>query len=129
MIFMLFRFVFHFIFKQAPSAVLCGLVSLAALAYYPLDWWNEGRVVYTRRNYYGISKVVDSDGIRSLYHGETLHGAQYLAQDKRGELLAYYSPQLPGGEVLAADVFLSGVSALLDWEQGPYRGTRRRARR
>ena len=126
---MLFRFVFHFIFKQAPAAVLCGLVSMAALAYYPPDLWNAGRVVYTKRNYYGISKVVDSDGIRILYHGDTLHGAQYLAQDKRGELLAYYSPQLPGGRSSPRTFFLSGVSALLDWGQGPCRGMRRRARR
>lgn len=105
MIFMLFRFVFHLIFKQAPVAVLCGLVAMTALAYYPPGWWNEGRVVYARRNYYGINRVVDSDGVRSLYHGETLHGAQYLAEDKKGELLAYYSPQLPGGEILAADAF------------------------
>ena len=122
MIFMLFRFVFHFIFKQAPAAVLCGLVSLAALACYPPDLWNADRVVYTRRNYYGISKVVDSGGIRSLYHGDTLHGAQYLAQDKRGELLAYYSPRLPGGEVLAADVFSPGRIGLIGLGAGTLSG-------
>lgn len=122
MIFMLFRFVFCFIFKQTPVAVLCSLVFMAALAYYPPDLWNADRVVYTKRNYYGISKVVDSNGIRSLYHGETLHGAQYLAQDKRGELLAYYSPQLPGGEILAADVFSFGRIGLIGLGAGTLSG-------
>ena len=105
MIFMLFRFLFCFVFKGAPLAVVVSLVFLAGVAYYPFDLWNTDGGIYIKRNYYGISKLVDSDGIRSLYHGGTLHGAQYLAREKRGDPLAYYSPQLPAGEILSSYVF------------------------
>jgi hypothetical protein len=105
MVLMLFRLVFCSVFKGAPAAVVLSLALLGGIAYYPLDQFNASRIVQIKRNYYGISKVVDSDGVRSLYHGETLHGAQYLAREKRKEPLTYYSPRLPMGEILASNVF------------------------
>ncbi len=105
MVLMLFRLVFCFVFKGAPAAVVLTLVILTGMAYYPLDQFNASRIVQIKRNYYGISKVLDSNGIRSLVHGETLHGAQYLAQDKRNHPLTYYSLPMPIGEILSSDVF------------------------
>ena len=105
MIFMLFRFVFHFIFKQAPAAVLCGLVSMAALAYYPPDLWNADRVVYTKRNYYGISKVVDSDGIRSCTTGIPCTAPSISRKINEVSCSRITALSCRGGEILAADVF------------------------
>lgn len=105
MVLMLFRLVFCSAFKGAPAAVVLSLVLLGGIAYYPLDQFNTSRIVQIKRNYYGISKVLDSNGIRSLVHGETLHGAQYLAPDERNHPLTYYSLPMPIGEILSSDVF------------------------
>lgn len=102
MIVMFVRFVFMFIFRRAPIAVALSLVVLLVIAYFP---FNENKRVAVRRNYYGIIKVTDADGIRTLSHSETIHGAQYLAQDKRKEPLTYYSAKLPAGEILSANIF------------------------
>ena len=112
MVLMLFRLVFCSVFKGAPAAVVLSLVLLGGIAYYPLDQFNTSRIVQIKRNYYGISKVLDSGGVRSLVHGETLHGAQYLAQEKRKEPLTYFGPRLPMGEILASDIFPSRESVL-----------------
>ncbi|MBI5149778.1 MAG: fused MFS/spermidine synthase [Candidatus Omnitrophica bacterium] len=114
LIFMLFRLVFHFKLKQSPAAVALALACMVAVAYCPaVKWAGGGRAVYTKRNYYGISEVVDSAGARALYHGETLHGAQYLAENKKGEALAYYNAQSPAAKILLADDLSSRRIALV----------------
>lgn len=57
-------------------------------------WYASG--VYSIRNFYGISRVIDqkpADGApayRMLVHGATLHGLQYLSPERRHEPLGYY---------------------------------------
>ncbi|MEI7527672.1 MAG: fused MFS/spermidine synthase [Elusimicrobiota bacterium] len=53
----------------------------------------------TLRNFYGISRVEDKDGMRLLLHGNTLHGTQYLAPDRAAEPTLYYSRSSPLGDV------------------------------
>ena len=57
------------------------------------------------RNYYGIYKIYDQDGLRYLQHGTTQHGRQYLAGPKRQIPLAYYHPTTPVGGVLLCAAF------------------------
>ncbi len=45
------------------------------------------------RNYYGIHEVVDSDDVRWLYHGRTLHGGQFLSAADHLKPITYYGPQ------------------------------------
>lgn len=52
------------------------------------------------RNYYGVYKVFDRDGIRYLKHGTTLHGRQYLLGPGSRTPLAYFHPTTPAAEVL-----------------------------
>jgi len=53
------------------------------------------------RNYYGIYRVYDRDGIRHLQHGTTQHGRQHLDPERAGVPLGYYHPSTPIAEALA----------------------------
>ena len=67
--------------------------------------WTESLTVRAQgmmrlRNYYGIYKVYDQDGVRYLQHGTTQHGRQYLSGAKREVPLAYFHPTTPAAGVL-----------------------------
>jgi hypothetical protein len=64
----------------------------------------EDRVA-RERNFYGVISVgedVSEDGsdLRTLFHGEILHGKQYLAQERRNEPLSYYGHDTGIGRAL-----------------------------
>jgi SAM-dependent methyltransferase len=58
------------------------------------------------RNFYGSLLVMDSGAgkgaVRSLFNGRTLHGAEYLAPERRSEPIAFYGPESGAGRVLEA---------------------------
>ena len=58
---------------------------------------NSG-ATYSLRNFYGIYSVRDQDGVRSLFHGNTEHGTQFLEPSKQPEPLSYYGFSSPLGE-------------------------------
>jgi SAM-dependent methyltransferase len=61
------------------------------------------RVLYTARSFYGTHKVVlEPPTTRTLAHGNTTHGAQDLAPDRRREPLTYYHRTGPIGGVMTA---------------------------
>lgn len=67
--------------------------------------WTEQLAVRAKgvtrlRNYYGIYKIYDRDGLRYLQHGTTQHGRQYLEGAKRDVPLAYFHPTTPAAGVL-----------------------------
>ncbi|MBT3193026.1 MAG: fused MFS/spermidine synthase, partial [Verrucomicrobia bacterium] len=67
--------------------------------------WTEQLAVRAKgvtrlRNYYGIYKIYDRDGLRYLQHGSTQHGRQYLEGPQRAVPLAYFHPSAPAGGVL-----------------------------
>lgn len=87
---------------------LAALLAAAAIA----TGWTEGAsagttLVEKRRNYYGIYRVFDKDGIRYLQHGSTLHGRQYLAGPSRAVPLSYYHPTTPAGSLMASPMMQS----------------------
>jgi len=57
------------------------------------------------RDYYGIYKVADDAGIRTLTHGVTKHGAQYLSEPASLVPLSYYHPATPIGKLLKSNTF------------------------
>ena len=68
--------------------------------------WQNAHFIIKKRNYYGIYEVYDSsNGVRALVHGTTLHGVEFIDEDKRGIPLGYYSPTSAVGSLLIADVF------------------------
>ncbi len=54
------------------------------------------------RNFYGSLRVVDSNGVRILYHGTVEHGAQFQSPELRRTPTAYYGYESGVGAALAA---------------------------
>ena len=84
-----------------------GLAALAlCVAWAVASAGSRSGTVYNLRNFYGIYSVRDQDGVRSLFHGNTEHGVQFLEPARQNEPLSYYGFSSPLGE--AADALGSG---------------------
>ncbi|MDD5628535.1 MAG: fused MFS/spermidine synthase [Elusimicrobia bacterium] len=61
------------------------------------------RTVEALRNFYGVYHVKDdlAAGVRTMSHGATPHGKQYLAEPQRGVPLLYYGANSPVRDVFA----------------------------
>ena len=60
-------------------------------------------LVAQERTFFGVYRLVESEGLRSFYHGTTLHGAERRHPDGTVESrTAYYSPEAPYGELMAS---------------------------
>jgi hypothetical protein len=61
-------------------------------------------VLHRERNFFGMLKVADSPegDLRLFYHGNTVHGKQYLDPDRRCEPLAYFHREGPLGDIFRA---------------------------
>jgi len=85
------------------TAVLAGIILLTP---YLESLWQGEHFIVKKRNYYGIYEIYDSkDGIRVLVHGTTLHGLEFLDQERRRVPIGYYSPTSAIGSLLIADIF------------------------
>jgi hypothetical protein len=62
----------------------------------------ERSKVHGSRTFYGTYSVVDKQGLRWFFHGNTAHGIAHLDRAKRLEPLAYYHRGSPIGGVLAS---------------------------
>ncbi len=102
----------------AVSLALPGLLAVAALAF-PLRFaltigatilgintylteLQHGRTLLTERNFFGTLRVAEEDKFRLLYHGNTIHGRQYLNSQQQCQPLSYYHHQSPLGEAMTA---------------------------
>src|SRR5260221_337603 len=89
--------------KKILAIVLIGII-LATPALESI--WQNAHFIIKKRNYYGIYEVYDNKhGIRALVHGTTLHGIEFIDQDKHRIPLGYYSPSSAIGSLLIADIF------------------------
>ncbi len=63
--------------------------------------------VYRQRNYYGIYDIFDNsrEKVRTMVHGTTLHGLEFIDPKQRWIPLGYYSPRTPMGEILSQNYF------------------------
>lgn len=79
-----------------------GLAALAlCVAWAVAAAGSRSGTAYNLRNFYGIYSVRDQEGVRSLFHGNTEHGMQFLNPARQNEPLSYYGFSSPLGE--AAD--------------------------
>ncbi|GIV91173.1 MAG: hypothetical protein KatS3mg055_3691 [Chloroflexus sp.] len=53
---------------------------------------NSQTAIWSERNFYGVLRVIERDNVHLLVHGTTIHGAQYIAADKRDNPIGYYGP-------------------------------------
>jgi spermidine synthase len=91
--------------KTKPRAFYLSVLSVLFLSYFMESPWDRHIPVYLHRNFYGIYKIYDAGGVRFLMHGSTIHGAQYLREDKQREALAYYHRASGVGELLTTEFF------------------------
>lgn len=79
----------------------CAAAFAAMLAGVALGVGGKGVVLDSSRNFFGMLKVVESpDGrFHQLFHGTTLHGAQFAEPEKWCEPLAYYHRRGPLGRI------------------------------
>lgn len=67
-----------------------------------------GNVVAQDRSFFGVSRVVQSEGpdgpVSLLMHGTTLHGVQLRDVDKQRTGMAYFSLRTPLGEAIAKTI-------------------------
>ena len=60
-------------------------------------------IVARERTFFGVYRIVDSDGKRSFFHGTTMHGAEWPRADGSIEsLTTYYGTGTPHGELFTA---------------------------
>jgi spermidine synthase len=72
--------------RRAAALLMVGMgVGIAFVA-----WSETGNAFLAARNFYGVLRVRDASGVRSLVHGITNHGSQFLDEDRRREPTAYY---------------------------------------
>jgi spermidine synthase len=86
-----------------PALAAVFLLGAAGLAFYVKQSpaFEKG-TVYSLRNFYGYYRVVDKDGFRRFFHGNTMHGIQSLDPKLRDEPLSYFHRDSPIGEALTA---------------------------
>ncbi|MDD5302173.1 MAG: fused MFS/spermidine synthase [Elusimicrobia bacterium] len=88
--------------KTAAGLAALALAATAAIS----AAGSRSGTVYSLRNFYGIYSVRDQDGVRSLFHGNTEHGLQFLDPARQSEPLSYYGFHSPLGE--ASDALGAG---------------------
>ncbi|MBX3728011.1 MAG: hypothetical protein KF858_02405 [Candidatus Sumerlaeia bacterium] len=79
------------------ALVIAAIVPLSGVSEEILDGSTN---MIRHRNYYGIYKIYDRDGMRFMQHGTTLHGRQYLDSERAHVPLSYYHPSAPASELL-----------------------------
>ncbi len=63
----------------------------------------DGGYVARARTFFGVYRIVESGGLRSFYHGTTLHGAERRNPDGTiDSRTTYYGPGTPYAELLAS---------------------------
>lgn len=64
----------------------------------------HGKDEYISRNFYGVKriKVDQQQGIRSLVHGVTVHGRQFITGPSQNQPLAYFHKTGPLGDIFTA---------------------------
>ncbi len=74
--------------------------------------------VARERTFFGVYRIVEADGLRSFYHGTTLHGAERRRADGTVDSrITYYGPGTPYAELLASlarrpDPLVLGIAGL-----------------
>ena len=92
---------YAFVKRPLRFALAIGAVMLGSLL---LDDLYFGHTLRVERNFFGRLRVADDhEGrFRLLFHGNTAHGKQFLAADRRCQPLSYYHRRGPLGQAIEA---------------------------
>jgi len=89
-------------FGRRPRRFALGLAALMLAS--GVYAGHFGRILSTERSFFGVYRVAndDTNGLRVLFHGSTVHGIQSPDPARACEPLAYYTRSGPIGQVFAA---------------------------
>ena len=79
------------------GASVTGLAAAGLLLFQP-----SRDVLFADRSFFGAYRVTRAGPVRLLWHGTTIHGAQYADSGRRTRPLTYYHPAGPVGQVFQA---------------------------
>ena len=81
-------------FALALAAVMIGSSFYTAI---------RGRTLEVERNFYGAIRVaVDPEGrFHNFYHGNTIHGIQFVSTERKRDAVSYYHPTGPFGDAFS----------------------------
>jgi spermidine synthase len=88
------------------SAILAGWLATAVVTWGQFERWDAERGIARARNFYGVLSVRERFADdpehhgRILFHGNTVHGYQLLAEDDRDTPTSYYSTNSGAGLAL-----------------------------
>jgi SAM-dependent methyltransferase len=89
------------------ARLLWGVVTAAMVAVVVVQIGAYHRdAIRVTRNFYGSLRVVDHDGLRTLFHGTIKHGTQFQSPERRKLPTTYYG--FPSGAGLTLDHCCSG---------------------
>jgi hypothetical protein len=90
----------HFGSRPVRFALALGAVMLGSVAYSE----TQNRTLHNERNFFGTLSVrLDrSSGTRVLYHGNTIHGRQFVEPSLQAEPLSYFHRDGPLGQIFKA---------------------------
>ncbi len=77
---------YHAYLPTIRTVFLCVIILLGTSYYYE----NRESGYLKTRNFYGVVKITDWQGMRHMYHGGTLHGSQFLDEARINEPATYY---------------------------------------
>ena len=103
---------------RARPALLAGALLVVFLAQTLAARLGGDEHVARERTFFGVYRIVEADGLRSFYHGTTLHGAERRRADGTVDSrITYYGPGTPYAELLASlarrpDPLVLGIAGL-----------------
>lgn len=100
-------------FKDRPMPLAVLVLATLAASFGTERLMYGTAEVLRLRNFYGIYKVYDHDGIRYLKHGSTLHGREYLDAARAVLPLSYHHPAAPAGELLRSGLIAPRRAAMI----------------
>ena len=99
--------------RLLPIGLLIGMIILVG------RYSTVGTLQAVHRNYYGISRVIDAPVsgkgqaiVRTLTHGSTIHGMQFLDKEKRSLPTLYYHPTGGFADAFAAMPPVARIAAI-----------------
>lgn len=82
------------IFVLSLAAVIAGSTFVSV----------DNRTLHVERNFFGVLRVTsnDDDSVHAIFHDSTIHGRQFMAQDRRCDPISYFHREGPLGYVFTA---------------------------
>ena len=102
---------------RSRPALLAGTLLLVFLVPTLIARYGDGHVA-VERTFFGTYRITESDGLRSFYHGTTLHGAERHRPDGTVDSrITYYGADTPYAEVMTSlvrrpDPIVIGIAGL-----------------